>query len=167
MVRQDILGGLKTALEKKQSLHQAMMSFYNAGYKKEEIEEAAKILHEEQITAQQKPVLEKPAKKISFFSKLFNKTEKEKIENTEENKSVKESIEKKSEEIIPVQEKSVVQKENALISQKVSEYGQQMKTPKSNTIIILLVFALLILVGILIGIFLFKKELSSFLNNLI
>ena len=44
MIRQDILGGLKLAMSKGESLKQAMMSFYNAGYKKNEIEDAARAL---------------------------------------------------------------------------------------------------------------------------
>jgi len=47
MVREDILGGLRTALARGQTLRQAMMSFYNAGYVKEEIEEAARTLQAE------------------------------------------------------------------------------------------------------------------------
>ena len=45
-----ILGGLKGALARGESLRQAMMSFYNAGYKKEEIEEAARALQREEQT---------------------------------------------------------------------------------------------------------------------
>ncbi|NMB66955.1 hypothetical protein GYA25_02770 [Candidatus Woesearchaeota archaeon] len=41
MVNQEILGGLIAALERGESLKKSMMSLYNAGYKKEEIEEAA------------------------------------------------------------------------------------------------------------------------------
>jgi len=40
----DILGGLKLSLERGISLKDAMMSFYNSGYKKEDVEEAAKVL---------------------------------------------------------------------------------------------------------------------------
>jgi len=42
LTNQEILGGLKAALDRGQSLKQAMMSFYQAGYKKEEIEDAAR-----------------------------------------------------------------------------------------------------------------------------
>ena len=57
MVNESILGGLRTAIEHKSSLKQAMQSFYNAGYNKEEIEEAAKIIFQEQQNMpQQKPV---------------------------------------------------------------------------------------------------------------
>lgn len=50
MPREDVLGGLKAALERGESLKRAMISFYNAGYKKEEIEEAARSLLQEQRT---------------------------------------------------------------------------------------------------------------------
>src|SRR3972149_1144440 len=44
MVRYDILGGLELALSKGESLNQAMQTFFNAGYKREDIEEAARFL---------------------------------------------------------------------------------------------------------------------------
>ncbi len=44
MVNQEILGGLKHALNSGEPLEKAMLSFYNAGYKKEEIEEAARFI---------------------------------------------------------------------------------------------------------------------------
>jgi len=49
MVREDILSGLKQAISRGESLRQAMMSFYKAGYKKEEIEEAARFLQSEKV----------------------------------------------------------------------------------------------------------------------
>lgn len=52
-----ILEGIKGALARRESLRQAMFSFYNAGYKKEEIEEAARALQrDEQI----QPIQRKP-----------------------------------------------------------------------------------------------------------
>ena len=44
MVNNDILGGLKSALTRGYTLEEAMLSFFNAGYKREEIEEAARTL---------------------------------------------------------------------------------------------------------------------------
>ena len=44
MVREDIFGGLKSALTRGYTLKEAMISFYNAGYSKEEIEDAARQL---------------------------------------------------------------------------------------------------------------------------
>ena len=40
----EIFEGLKNAISRGNTLQQAMMSFYNAGYKKEDIEEAARAL---------------------------------------------------------------------------------------------------------------------------
>jgi FtsZ-interacting cell division protein ZipA len=60
MINIEILEGLKVALSKGESLKQAMTSFYNAGYKKEDIEETAQTLYQSQQPttplAQQKPV---------------------------------------------------------------------------------------------------------------
>ena len=47
MVREDILGGLRIAVEKGESLFEAMMTFYGAGYSKKEIEESAEALLKE------------------------------------------------------------------------------------------------------------------------
>ena len=60
MVRLDILGGLKAAVQKGASLKQAMITFYNAGYLKEEIEEAAKVL---QSQGPIQPVVQTPPQK--------------------------------------------------------------------------------------------------------
>ena len=54
MVREDILGALKSALIRGETLKRAMMTLYNAGYKKNEIEESAAAL--QQIIQQQTPV---------------------------------------------------------------------------------------------------------------
>ncbi|MFA4953145.1 MAG: hypothetical protein WC584_02905 [Candidatus Pacearchaeota archaeon] len=48
MVREDIAAGLKNAISKGESLRQAMMSFYKAGYIKEDIEDAARFIQNEQ-----------------------------------------------------------------------------------------------------------------------
>lgn len=44
MVNESLVEGLKTAIVKGESLNQAMMSFYNSGYDKAEVEEAARFL---------------------------------------------------------------------------------------------------------------------------
>jgi F0F1-type ATP synthase assembly protein I len=48
MVNESILGGLRIAIVHNSSLKDAMQSFYNAGYDKNEIEEAAQIIFKEQ-----------------------------------------------------------------------------------------------------------------------
>lgn len=55
-IREDILGGLKNAAERGESIENAKSSFVNAGYSSEDVEEAAKALSA-------KPTLEKLNKK--------------------------------------------------------------------------------------------------------
>ncbi len=50
MVREDILEGLRSAVSRGEPLKQAMITFYNAGYKREEIQEAAQAMQENQLT---------------------------------------------------------------------------------------------------------------------
>lgn len=45
MINEEIIGGLVSALSRGQSLESAMMTFYNAGYNKEEIEDSAKEVY--------------------------------------------------------------------------------------------------------------------------
>ena len=44
-LNEEIIGGLMSALSRKESLEKAMMTFYNAGYEKEEIEDCAKEVY--------------------------------------------------------------------------------------------------------------------------
>jgi len=45
MVNEDIVSGIISALSRGESLERAMMTFYNAGYEKKEIESAAKVVY--------------------------------------------------------------------------------------------------------------------------
>ena len=78
MVNQEILGGLRLVLNRGESLEKAMLSFYNAGYKKEEIEEAAKFLQNpEQIQNTQQSEIPNTAikpssKKVSDYNTAEN-----------------------------------------------------------------------------------------------
>ena len=60
VVNRDIVEGLRNALSRGYTLEQAMISFHNAGYKKEDVEEAAQALHEHPSHP-----LSHPGKKIS------------------------------------------------------------------------------------------------------
>jgi len=85
-MREDILGALKSGLIRGETLKKAMMTLYNTGYKKNEIEEAAaelqKIIQQQsietkQITSSQpiqQPVqtnFEKPKSKIKIILIIF------------------------------------------------------------------------------------------------
>jgi hypothetical protein len=47
MINEEVVGGLISALSRGEPLEKAMMAFYNAGYKKEEIEESVREAHKQ------------------------------------------------------------------------------------------------------------------------
>ncbi len=175
MIREDILGGLKSGLSRGESLKQAMMTLYNAGYKKEEIEAATRIL---QVQEYQTGQIYNPLKfkrKISKIKKVqpkarviqrvsdYNQKPQGQIQrlNIQSKKSIR--------QIKQITKKFQQQtKRPKLIKpvQKISGYGNKAKKPKGKIIIFILIFILLILLGILASIFLFKNEFMEFLNNI-
>jgi uncharacterized membrane protein len=168
-MNQGILGGLKLALSKGESLKQAMMSFYNAGYKREEIEEAARELQREIMEQKEipqkikEPLKQKPIQKISKPKKPVQKVsaygEPTQIKiNPPANKEKISEVKQKKEEIVKSPQK--------IISQKISNYEKTQK-PKHKLIIILLIFFLVILLGSLVAVFMFKQELVDFFNKII
>jgi len=65
MVNLDIFGSLKWAVVRGQSLQEAMQSLLNAGYPKQEIEEAARALQSGQIPNQPQQTQATPASQYS------------------------------------------------------------------------------------------------------
>ncbi len=66
-MREDILGGLKSALIRGETLKKAMMTFYNSGYKKNDIEEAAAALQQmisQKVVIQEQTTIAKPVEKV-------------------------------------------------------------------------------------------------------
>ncbi len=167
MVNEGILGGLKLALSKGESLKQAMMTFYNAGYKKEEIEEAARTLQKEggQEEISQKPEKPLKQKKIQKPSKQRQiKTPIQKVSSYGEPTATKPPVKKEMPAVPEKIKKEETQKPEKISPQKISGYEKQ--KPKGKIIIILLIFFLLFLLGALVAVFLFKQELADFFNNL-
>ena len=68
MVKEDIIRGLEGAMSRGESLEKAMYSFYNAGYKKEDVEEAARTLSLH--LSQQESLI---PRSINFFSRAMPK----------------------------------------------------------------------------------------------
>lgn len=69
-MNEEILGGIKSAVNRGETLQEAMMTFFNAGYKKEDIEEAARVFQQENIKIN--PIY-KEKKKIPKPKKISNK----------------------------------------------------------------------------------------------
>lgn len=149
MTVEDISEGLKLAVSKGETLQQAMQSFYNAGYKKENIESAARLLtlnvaqpaqtqgstipQKQPLILQQTPF--KPVQKISSYGKPLPQQQ------------------------FPLPPAPV---------QKISSYGQSQKQRNPKVIMIILVIILLIVFGgAIAGILFFKENVIEFFNNLI
>ncbi len=138
MVKEEIFEGLKVALSKGESLQRAMMSFFNAGYSKEEIEEAARYLQRSQTSSQpQSPQQTQPQK----------------------TQPVQQQPRRTQPKVRPLQQppKKTIQ--------KVSAYEGK---PKSTGVIVtgILIFFLILLLGVLVAVFLFKDELAAFFGNI-
>ncbi len=110
MVREDILGGLRTALARRQTLRQAMMSFYNAGYIKQEIEEAAKAFQAER----NQPIQAQFTQTSNQTAPIFKKSTSDEKDPNEKPKEVLSQTAK------PVQ---LTQSVRPQTIQKVSAYG--------------------------------------------
>ena len=91
MSNQEIIGGLRSAIERGDNLKEAMMSFYQAGYSKIEIEDAAKAylsqtgrVPEVMTTKRIQPTTKDEIKKNSQLPPTPNSTQKK---NTNTNNS--------------------------------------------------------------------------------
>ena len=143
MVNEEILGGLRSALNREESLKKAMMSFYDAGYKKEDIEVAARALQEEKFgqSIHQTQPTGQPVQQAK------------KIQQAQPAQQIKSGP-----ETIPQQPIKTVQ--------RVSNYEQENFKPEREWLLFVMIALLLVLVGILAAVFLFKEELTEFFNKL-
>jgi len=136
MVKEEIIEGLRIAVSKGESLEKAMTSFYNAGYKKEEIEQAAAAMVQPSSfvqTAQQQPQ--------QFQQKNILPQQ------------------------VSGQPRPLIQQPPATVAQNVSDYGKK-PSRKGLAITIVLFIMLLLLLGVLAAVILFKTELSNFFGGL-
>ncbi len=150
-MNEEILGGLKSALERGESLQRAMMTFFNAGYNKEEIEEAARALSNFKPVANVQPAVPVVVKPAIVAQKAMPAKSIQPIQAMQ--KPQKKSFFKK------LIQPSVSQKP----VQKVSNYGAK----KPNALIPILIALLIFLLGILAVIFLFKNQLMSIFGKIV
>jgi hypothetical protein len=165
-MNEEILGGLKSAIDRGESLKRAMMTFYNSGYKKEEIEEAARFLNERpaETKPQTQVVVVKPKPKL--FGNLFQKKPEQKPVPPKEVSiptAPVEPVSKPSPQIVS----SYGEKPEQKPVQKISSYEKQEKNPKDKILIAVLITILIILFAILAGIFLFKQQIINFFSSLL
>ena len=156
MANEEILGGLKSAIDRGESLQKAMMTFYNAGYKKEEIEEAARFLNEHPIEQPPVSVATPSAKpKLGLFSKKQESTP-----------SVPISVPQAPvEPAHPVQQIVSDYGASQQPQQIQSVSGYEKKEPKDRVMVVILITILVLLLGLLASIFIFKQEIVNFFAN--
>ena len=157
MVNYEIVGGLELATEKGESLRSAMVSFFNAGYKKEEIEEAARFLQIRQRQPKETPGKnnKEPKKKIEKIKKFQPKKPGRKkdiryvqsVSNYEAPKPIKKPPKQKG-------------------PKKISNYGEKPKQGGKILIFFLILF-LIVLFGVLAAVFFFRQEIADLFNKLI
>jgi ABC-type bacteriocin/lantibiotic exporter with double-glycine peptidase domain len=163
MIRKDILGGLKLAISNGETLEQAMHSFYNAGYKKQDIEEAARNINfsemkQNEIFQKNKPEKlppiapnreQQPIKNLPSQDSQFNK-----LPKTSSINDVKQSVSNYNSLKKPKNQK----KKKGFIS----DYSSKKSITGKILLIILLVSFLILLILLGVVIF-FKPELQHFL----
>lgn len=189
MVDKELIEGLRTALSKGESLEQAMYTFFNAGYEKSKVEEAAKALMYQGQPEQmpQKPVPLQPRLKPKpqpIVKPGLKPESKQMLEPSmpvlpEKIKPQLRPAPPVSKSMLPPEtspEKSLLEpyipkkpgeetpKEPS--KQIVSGYEKQ-KAPKKKLAIVLLIIFLIVLLGGLASIFIFRQELIEIFNNLI
>lgn len=193
MVNKDILGGLKVALSRGDSLQSAMQSFYNAGYTKEEIEEAARALTSE-ISQQQYYLkqnipqqMQQPQKRQVLLPKptqLLQPSQGQRPQQVIKPQPQQQPLQPKPTTIqqLPPKKPQESQQQAPQIKyvppqlpqkqeeiqatrQIVSNYAEEGSKYTVDFITIMLITILLILLGILAAVFFFKPQLVEFLNK--
>jgi hypothetical protein len=164
-MNEEILGGLKSAIERGQPLQKAMMSLYSAGYKREEIEEAARSLAGvSEETSEVAPIAPKvsPAPPSPPAPKII--PEEIPVAPMPSPEPVYKPSPRTSEyDALKKQVKPRNIAEVYAPVQRVSSYEDD--SGKEKTIIIFLVFLLIVLSGLLGLIFLFKEQIINFFGQ--
>jgi hypothetical protein len=145
MTKRDIVEGLRVAVNKGEPLRKAMMSFFNAGYDRKEIEEAAREIIA-QPGAPGQPIQPEPLPQPPVQPEPLPSP------------PIQQPMPLKPPQFRPLSQYGFQG------VQRVSDYRQKPK-PASLVITIMLVFFLLFLVGVLAAVFFFKEEITRFLNR--
>jgi hypothetical protein len=153
MPNQEILTGLKNAVDHGENLQTAMQIMINSGYNPQEVQEASRLIGSGALHTQKpKPEeqLTMPEKKKSFFSKLlFWKKSKQEISRPTPPKQVEQPVE--------------IQTQTPITSVPQPQLSKQLKQikPKKKSYIkeIILLIILLVLITVLILSFVFKDTI--------
>lgn len=166
----EILGGIKSAVKRGESLKEAMMTFYQAGYDRGEIETAARDFLDKQT---QSPQINAPSSNLPLPARQSQKKQEQKKALNENTKLNQPNTQNKplgspKSATSPIKKLPAFRKVHSPIQQKVSAYGvpKKPKVPKSNALTITLTIILLLLLGVLLVVFVYKDSFINFINNL-
>lgn len=162
----DILGGLKAAIERGEPLKDAMMSFYNAGYAKEDIEEAARRY---MMESSEQNVMSLPSK--DTLKKPDNYIKKEETKEVVKEKLIPNEMPEPSKKLEVVKSLNPEPSKGffGMFKSKpksISDYNAiPKKKKKFEPMTIILVSLLLFLILVLGVVLLFKQELIDLFNK--
>lgn len=145
MVDQDIFGALKCAVARGQSLQQAMLSLYNAGYNKQDIEEAARALQSEPSSYSFQPQKQQPVTSQNPVQTAQRPLQQSQKSITSQNPT---------------------QMQKTANVQKISGYEEKKKSKRSKFFIISLIVILVLLLGLLLVTLLFRDQISEILAGI-
>lgn len=183
MANEDILGGLRSALTRGYSLEEAMLSLYNAGYKREDIENAARALQTQApvqssvvqsppsiIVAKQKPAPEaKPVKFVQPVSAYVAPPTFEGREEVSKGIWTAKSNEEPAQEVVEAAkpaEVAPIRKEIPQPVQRKLVSSYQSYDSRMKKVMVILVILLAVLMGILGIILIFRQQLIQFFNTI-
>lgn len=147
----EIIGGLRSAAERGENLKDAMMTFYQAGYSKSDIEEAARV-----YLNQTGKVPKSPLKRIQSASPTDIKKKQPTIPSPISDKKTQAATTTKIPKIIKEKTPQIESLYNTTKKQKES----------GRTLTITLIIILTILFGALTLVFLFNSEFVEFFNKM-
>jgi hypothetical protein len=140
MVNEEIVGALKSALERGESLKRAAVTLLNSGYKQEEVDEAVKFVNSPNVLSQQP--------QLGQIQQPSQPAQQPQMPNQPQLAPQQQQI----------QQPGVVQK----VSNYISPTGE-----KDKIIIVVLITTLVFLVMLLMSIFIFKSEIIKFFSSLV
>lgn len=151
MTNQEIIGGLRSAIERGENLKDAMMTFYQAGYSKMDIEDAARTYLSQTGKISEAPIKTNQAPKTTDIKK--------KQPEIPTPNSSKKTLTTPTPKIPTPNEKNNIQ--------IISSYGITKKQKRSTkTLTVTLIIILTILLGTLSLVFLFNTEFIDFFNKM-
>ena len=173
----ELAAGIRQAMARGEKIEKAMMSFYNSGYKKQDIEQAAAIaiqpemgmqLQPTQTTQQtqqpveqqtKQPIQQKQPQKPQQTQQAQEQQPQQQVQQTQPQQTQYSQQQIYQPKPLPAQNQVV---------QRVSNYNTGRTKPSKTgmAITMLLFILLLLLIGILVAVVLFKDELTNFFNNL-